>query len=1152
MVKVLGDTPVQNYSWWEGTKAQFQNYSPTSYLAPILDVASQTGHGDDERNLFRAQINPFNQPEALTDEEMDSTRSIGNEYGLSLEKLNDLRYQYGEMRTLGLEPDRLDELTRQRAKDIAALPDKDRISALSDITASVFDPFSMLTYAASGGTAAAIRAGLLTRAAGGFALGSAAETGIMGLESAAMDENRMSLTRALIGGAIEGGVSVIAGKSAVKAKDAFTPSIQRNIVAGTGVSYLEAKPFLADSGLGNLLDWGTPRRAGMMASDAELSETVKRFGGIILEENGQVVGRETDIAVEYLKLDLADRLQLNLAKNSLIPVFKEANLAPDVGNDVFGEYRRYKNRGVEPTAQQLNITDQQLNVLKDDFDAVVQKWDEFYETKRVQQQSADVGNSEILAFKQGNEYTPRQWNMPIIRELYGLMPPAVRDKALGKLIGNAIRAEQGDNLNVIAKKLSDGSIELRGKDSYKQLTPEQLLANHLDDVKLASERYFYQFGRGFLLSVVEKAKGTGKQAPEQVQVIRLDDMEQSIIKSLNRVSDADDELTILQEDLEQMIKDIFTKRMEGKQASEFSPLNTRVAMDDTFEMRLADLDSDLNVKVVDGLMGQVLGVKRRSQSGSIRVSDLLNNDAFDLATHYSRGANRKIGMAQRGIFEEPVDIVTKAKDRWDALDKSEMGKAAINREKRRVNSAIYDILQNAGYSDAFALRKMIDVPEWVTANSTSLDTPFGTWLGSAKNFATSVFLPGVVFAQIPEAVSMLAQMGMPTLKELNQVTEVWDAMRRIGRGEQVDNEFLGDVLALLDFDPASARGFDNVDMEFRVARNTMDAKVYNASSDFRNMMMKANLLRPSTTAMRVLTYSRSMNRLRNWAQGKRNPFSQHDIEVNYRLDSPEKQQLAKRLIDKYAAVNPDTDTVRSLGLHRWADDGPEASKLARELESAIMDRMYTVVQEANRGFAPAWMQGGMLKFFMQFQTYAFNSLEKQGVSLLARYKNGDSETANLVLMSTFLASLGMYFSRTYVTTLGMSEQKRRERFKKALNPANVLMFSIGYMPSISAPLSVASYPISAVSSMVTGTPVSRGAIPSAPTVSVVHAGVDALGGLARLATGRATEGSTTQAARVISGGASELPYIKPFTNTLSTISAGKQPSGGFNVLTSEE
>lgn len=1150
MVKVLGDTPVQNYSWWEGTKAQFQNYSPTSYLAPILDVASQTGHGDDERNLFRAQINPFNQPEALTDEEMDSTRSIGNEYGLSLEKLNDLRYQYGEMRTLGLEPDRLDELTRQRAKDIAALPDKDRISALSDITASVFDPFSMLTYAASGGTAAAIRAGLLTRAAGGFALGSAAETGIMGLESAAMDENRMSLTRALIGGAIEGGVSVIAGKSAVKAKDAFTPSIQRHIVAGTGVSYLEAKPFLSETFLSTFLEIGTPRRAGMMASDADLAETVKRFGGIILEENGQVVGRETDIAVEYLKLDLADRLQLNLAKNALIPAYKEAGLSAVRGNTVFTQYRRFKNKGIEPTADQLSISQDQLNIIKGEFDNTVKSWDEFYETKRVQQQSADVGNAEILSFKRGSEYTTRQWNNPIINEIYQRMPPAVRDKVLGKLVGQAIRAEQGDNLELFASKLSDGSIVLPGKGGYGQLTPEQLLANHLDDVKLASARYYERFGRSFMRAVTNRASGP----QDQVQVIRLDDMEQSIIQSLREsgMGPNPDGLEILSEDVEQMVRDIFTKRMEGKQASEFSPLNTRVAMDDTFEMRLADLDSELDADGLNALLDDVLGETRTSNQGSIRVSDLLNNDAFDLASRYSRGANRKIGMAQRGIFEEPMDIVKGAVKRWVALDKSKMSKAAINKERRRVNSAIYDILQNAGYSDAYALRQMIDVPEWVKANSTSLDTPFGTWLGSAKNFATSVFLPGVVFAQIPEAVSMLAQMGMPTLKELNQVTEVWDAMRRIGRGEQVDDEFLGDVLALLDFDPASARGFDNVDMEFRVARNTMDAKVYNASSDFRNKMMFANLLRPSTTAMRVLTYSRSMNRLRNWAQGKRNPFSQHDITVNYRLDSPEKQQLAKRLIDKYAAVNPDTDTVRSLGLHRWADDGPEASKLARELESAIMDRMYTVVQEANRGFAPAWMQGGMLKFFMQFQTYAFNSLEKQGVSLLARYKNGDSETANLVLMSTFLASLGMYFSRTYVTTLGMSEQKRRERFKKALNPANVLMFSIGYMPSISAPLSVASYPISAVSSMVTGTPVSRGAIPSAPTVSVVHAGVDALGGLARLATGRATEGSTAQAARVISGGASELPYIKPFTNTVSSIIAGKPPSGGLNVLTPKE
>lgn len=1149
MVEILGGTAKPQYDWWTGVKAQFLNYNPTPYITPLIDIGPNAAENlDDERRLFQAQVNPFDKPTELTDEQLNYTMGLANEYGLNLERMDDLRYQYSEIASLGLDPQRTDELVRQRAQDLAALPDKDRIALSSEITASLFDPFSNLVYLASGGAAAGIRAGLLTRAAGGFAIGAGAETGVMGVESAAMDENRMSLTRALIGGAIEGSIGVLAGKNPVKAKSAFTPSIQRHIVAGTGATYLDAKPFLSETFLSTFLEYGTPRRAGMLAGDAELSETVKRFGGIVLEENGQVVGRETDIAAVYLQLDLADRQQLNMAKNALIPAYKEAGLTAGQGNTVFTQYRRFKNKGIEPTADQLNITPQQLSIIKDDFDNVVTKWDEFYETKRVQQLEANVGGADILSFKQGSEYTTRQWNNPIINELYQRMPPPVRDKSLGKLAARAIRAEQGENLDLFAKKLSDGEIVLPGKGSYGQLTPEQLLANHLDDVKLASARYYERFGRSFMRAITERAQGP----QDQVQVIRLDDMEQSIIKSLREagMGPNPDGLEILSEDVEQMVKDIFTKRMEGKETSEFSPLNRRVAMDDTYEMRIDELGNGLDD--LDDKLDEILGENRTSQRGFIRVSDLLNNDAFDLATRYSRGSNRKIGMAQREIFDEPMDIVERARKNWKNLDKSSMSKAAINRERRRVNSAIYDILQNAGYSDAYALRNMIDVPEWVKANSTSLDTPFGTWLGAAKNFATSVFLPGVVFAQIPEAVSVLAQMGMPTLKELNQVTEVWDAMRRVGRGEKIDDAFLGDIMAMLDFDPASARGFDNVDMEFRVARNTMDAKVYNASSDWRNMMMKANLLRPTTTAMRVLTYSRTMNRMRNWAQGRPNPFSDYDLRVNYRLDTPEKQQMARRLIDKYAAVNPDTDTVRSLGLHRWAQEGPEASKLARDLEQAMMDRMYTVVQEANRGFAPAWMQGGMLKFFMQFQTYAFNSLEKQGVQLLARYRAGDTETANIILMSSFLASLGMYFSRTYATTLGMSEQKRRERFKKALNPANVVMFSIGYMPSISAPLSVASYPISAVSSMVTGTPISRGAIPSAPTFSVMQTGLDSIGGAYRLASGNATESSTAQTLRVMLGGGSDLPYIKPITNVVSALSAGKQPTFGLAPLTPKE
>lgn len=1160
MVKYLAETPTQKANFFAGFRRSFAAYSPTAYLN-TLNPTRFAGAGDDpERNLLSAQINPLNQPEALTEAELQSTLAIGQEYGLNAARLDDLRYEFAELKSLGMDEERLDRSLRARAQAIGALPDRARISAASELATQILDPVSNMMLLASGFTSAAVRAGMVTRAGAGFALGVGAETSIMGLETAATGENRMSVQRAIFGGALEGSIGVIAGRQAVKAKDAFPKPVAQRIQVATGPirnddSLAGGVPVLNDAFFSEWLELGTPRRAGMLSDDPEMRAVANSFGGIVLEDaSGKIIGRQTDIATLFRQFDLQDNLELNTAKSDAIAVFDLAGLSYDKGMSVLTQYRRIKNRGVEPTAEQLNISSNQLGVLREDFDTLVTKFDEFYERKRIEQQTAGVPNSDILSMRSGAEYTSRQWDSTNIKAISTGMPVLGKfDQArlLGQLIARAIRKEQGDQLPMFAQMMADGKLSRAGKQ-FKGRTADDILDNSLDDVKFVMERYYERFGTGFMRAVIARSDDSNAFVAE---TIRLDDLEEAVLRAIPE--QLDDELVVtFGDDLEQAVRDVFSKRMESSDRSEFSALNRRVAMDDTFSMSIADLTSDMTPEVaqqIDGLLATVLGERRMSTPGSISVADLLNNNAGELASRYSRGANRKVGFAQRGIREEPLDIARAAKKRWQKRDKSGMGPRKLKQEKRRLNSAIYDLLTNAGYSDKRAFDEMIDVPGFVRENSTSLDTDFGAWLGSAKNFATSIFLPGVVFSQLPEAAGVVAQMGVPTLRELEQLTGVWSAMRRVGRGEVVDDLFEQDILPLLDWDPAtSARGFDNVDMQMRLTRQTLDAKVYNASSDWRNMMMRANLLRPSTTIMRVLTYSRSLNRIRNWAQGRKNAFSAFDIEVNYGLNTAAKQAEAKRLIDKYAVIDPDTDTVRSFQFHRWAEDGIDAEVLARDMRLAVMDRMYTAVQEASRGFAPSWMQGGLLKFFMQFQTYAFNSLEKQGVQLLARYKAGDTETANIVLQSTFLASLAMYFSRQYGMTMGMSEKKRRERMKKALNPAQAALYSIGYMPVISAPMSLATYPISAVNAMVTGQPISRGAVPTAPAFSAIHTIANAPGGLYRAATGNATESSTSQSLRVILGGASELPYIKPMTNAGAALLAGEKPSFGGSVLTPKE
>ena len=59
-------------------------------------------------------------------------------------------------------------------------------------------------------------------------------------------------------------------------------------------------------------------------------------------------------------------------------------------------------------------------------------------------------------------------------------------------------------------------------------------------------------------------------------------------------------------------------------------------------------------------------------------------------------------------------------------------------------------------------------------------------------------------------------------------------------------------------------------------------------------------------------------------------------------------------------------------------------------------------------------------------------------------------------------------------------------------------------------------------------------------------------GVKRLMTGDPTEYSTTQLMRYISMGATQLPYVVPFTNSASAVVAGEAPSFGPNAMTPAE
>lgn len=193
-----------------------------------------------------------------------------------------------------------------------------------------------------------------------------------------------------------------------------------------------------------------------------------------------------------------------------------------------------------------------------------------------------------------------------------------------------------------------------------------------------------------------------------------------------------------------------------------------------------------------------------------------------------------------------------------------------------------------------------------------------------------------------------------------------------------------------------------------------------------------------------------------------------------------------------------------------------------------------------------------MKYFTQFMTYSLNAFEKQAVPLNARVRSGNAKKARLILYGGLGASMMMYLSKLYVSTAGMSETKRRERFEKGLHPARVAQMSISYIPAMAAPMTFVAPMLQIMSNAGQDTQLSRGAIPSAPTLQAVTGLLDSMQGVKRLMTGDPTEYSTTQLMRYITMGLSQLPYVVPVTNSVSAGLAGEAPSFGPNAMTPAE
>ena len=132
----------------------------------------------------------------------------------------------------------------------------------------------------------------------------------------------------------------------------------------------------------------------------------------------------------------------------------------------------------------------------------------------------------------------------------------------------------------------------------------------------------------------------------------------------------------------------------------------------------------------------------------------------------------------------------------------------------------------------------------------------------------------------------------------------------------------------------------------------------------------------------------------------------------------------RRMITEHAEYDPD-GTLISLNVDKWGREGTQGQEFleAGEIFFASARREGTqAVQEVNAGSVNPLLRSEVGKSFFQFLSFPMASMEQQAMRQGIKAVHGDGGTvAKVMLSSLFLGSM-MYTSRSYLNSMGRSDQ----------------------------------------------------------------------------------------------------------------------------------
>lgn len=360
---------------------------------------------------------------------------------------------------------------------------------------------------------------------------------------------------------------------------------------------------------------------------------------------------------------------------------------------------------------------------------------------------------------------------------------------------------------------------------------------------------------------------------------------------------------------------------------------------------------------------------------------------------------------------------------------------------------IFSKMTKATDAERNAIRYMYESVrgDWAYTGATIAGQPMSRktkrWMARGREFGFIAIMGMAGMSAIMEVSNALFEYSLPTLMK---TVPLYGKMIRRGQNGEFDRKLMRELAAgtgvgsdglISRITPLRTREEGDIAESVAIAgeRTQMDLILGKG----REFVAKWSGLRGVTDILRRVVV---FNYASEWAYKTQKgviPFSA--IKREQLGISDEMAQRIKIQIDEHATYLPD-GTLDALNVDRWSKGTAKtkADPEAAEFFFATARREATqLVQEMNAGSVNPLVRSEVGKMFFQFLSFPMSSMEQQAMRLGVRAGNGDHyQVSRIMLASMFIGSM-MYMSRSYLNSMGRSDQE--DYMKKRMALDNILL-----------------------------------------------------------------------------------------------------------------